>query len=320
MTHKVYKMHNPVFASSAKRRMRSYRAPLLISLYGIFLLVVSIAAIATLQQNELSLNDLRIGLNTYVYLVVMQFILIILVAPALTAGSISGERERQTLDLLLSTRVGAFRIVIGKMLSTVSFLALMIFTSLPAMAITLFFGGVAFIDMLFSVAFLIICAFSCCAIGIFCSALFKRSVTSTVVAYLFVFAFGIGTLVFPILFQQSALTKAIDISYQVTSYSGTVTASMPTAQDVMSALPKILYLNPMIGLLALLIRQTGLMQETFANLIRDYSYTFSRMYNIIQFSDIVAYVNIGFMLVAGAILTVCSALFIKPAGRRVRKK
>ena len=39
-------------------------------------------------------------------MVMLQFGMLVLVAPAMTAGSISGERERQTLDLLLVTDTG----------------------------------------------------------------------------------------------------------------------------------------------------------------------------------------------------------------------
>ncbi|MCL1964388.1 MAG: ABC transporter permease, partial [Firmicutes bacterium] len=106
-------MRNPIFESSMTRRMRSCRAPLLITLYVLFVLLVSAREIIVMQSREVTLGDLRVGLESYIYLSVMQFFLIILVAPALTAGAIAGERERQTLDLLLCTRVGAIRIVTG---------------------------------------------------------------------------------------------------------------------------------------------------------------------------------------------------------------
>lgn len=316
--------HNPVFTSSAKRRMRSYRSPLLISLYGIFLLIVSTGALSMLQRQELFIGNLRIGLETYIYLVVMQFFLIVFVAPALAAGSISGERERQTLDMLLSTRVSSFKIVIGKMFSTLCFLALMVFSSLPAMAITLFFGGVSFVDMLLSLVFLIVCAFACLAIGTFCSALFKRSVTATVVAYLIVFALGIGTLAFPILFQQTALNKAIDLTYQainpVSSQIGTATVQVVTMQTVLTALPKSLLVNPLVGLFTILVRQTGLLQRTLTDYASNFSYSLGRMYTLIEYSDIMIYINMGFMAVTGTVLTLFSSVLIKPAGRKARKK
>ena len=309
-------MRNPVFGSSTRRRMRSYRAPLLISLYGAFLLVVSIGALSMMQQKGFTLGNLRIGLETYVYLVAMQFILIVLVAPALTAGLISGEREKQTLDLLLVTRVGAFQIIMGKLFSTLCFLLLMIGSSLPAMVVTLFFGGVAFTDMLIALLFLSLCAFACCAIGIFFSALFKRSVTSTVFAYLAVFVIGVGTLVFPLLLQQKALTEAVMLSNQAASGIG----GSPSKLDVIWALPKMFYINPIIGLVTLLVNQTGLLQRTFNDYISSYSYSFGNLYSVVSYSELIAYVNMAFLFVIGALFSLFSAAFVKPSGRRARKR
>jgi ABC-type transport system involved in multi-copper enzyme maturation permease subunit len=296
--------------------MRSYRAPLLISLYSVFLLAVSIGALLMMQREGLTLGNLRIGLETYVYLVVMQFLLIVLVAPALTAGAISGERERQTLDLLLCTRVGAFQIVIGKLFSTLAFLALMIFSSLPALAVTLFFGGVAFVDMLVALSFLVLCAFACCAIGIFFSSVFKRSVTSTVFAYLAVFVIGVGTLAFPLLFQQATLTRAVELSYQVTSGF----AGAPTGMDVLRSLPELLCISPIIGLLSILVNQTGLLQRTVTEFVGLYSYSFSGLYNVVQYSEMIAYINMAFLFCAGALFSLFSVAFIKPSGRRARRR
>lgn len=307
-------IRNPVFDSSAKRRMRSYRSPLLITLYGAFLLAVSIGALSMMQRNGLTLGNLRIGLETYIYLVAIQFILIILVAPALTAGSISGERERQTLDLLLSTRVGAFRIVTGKLFSTLAFLALMIFSSLPALTITLFFGGVAFTDMLIALAFLILCAFACCAIGIFYSSLFKRTATATVLAYLTLFMIGVGTFAFPFLFQQTAINALITLSIQM-SNGVTVTLS---EVDLLRAIPKLFFLNPAVGLLAILVNQTGLLSRTLSEFSS--SYTINQMYGVIQNSGLIAYINMAFMFVASIALSLLSALFVTPVRRRARKR
>jgi len=309
-------MRNPVFDSSAKRRMRSYRAPLLISLYGAFLLIVSIGALSMMQQRGFTLGNLRIGLETYVYIVAMQFVLIVLVAPALTAGLISGERERQTLDLLLVTRVGAFRIVMGKLFSTLCFLILMIVSSLPAMAITLFFGGVAFTDMLIALAFLSTCAFACCAIGIFFSSVFKRSITATVFSYLTVFVVGVGTLVFPLLLQQSELNQAIALTYPVTGYMPGASSNV----DIFRALPKMFYINPIIGLLTLLTNHTGLLNRTLSDFAMLYNYSFGNLYSVLSFSEVIAYVNMAFMAVLGILFSLLSAAFVKPIARRVKRR
>lgn len=324
-------MHNPIFESSMKRRMRSWRAPLLITLYCLFLIIVCGGALKTLNSDTVTLGQLRAGLEAYIYLAVMQFMLVVLVAPALTTGAISGERERQTLDLLLCTRVSALRIVMGKLLSSVCFLALMIITSLPIMAVTMFFGGVSIWQMLLMELFLFITALACCAIGIFCSALFKRTVTATVVAYLAIFAIGVGTLLFPLLFQATDLDTALSYAYSSGSsvssmsyYGGgaVYTSVINTGADVampsaLSMVPKMLFINPAVGLFSLLIEQTGLLQRTFGNYL---GYRGSNLYSLFEQIGSFATINMIVLVVTSIILTSIAALFVKPMGRKAKKK
>lgn len=315
-------MRNPVFESSMKRRMRSYRSPLLLTLYIAFLLVVSAQALITLQQSSVTLGNLRSGLEAYVYLSVMQFALIILVAPALTAAAISGERERQTLDLLLCTRVGSLRIVLGKMLSSACFLALLIVSSLPVMAIILFYGGITVGEILLMQLFLLVTAVACCSIGIFCSALFKRTVTATVVAYLAIFAIGIGTLVIPLLFQREGLMGILGSITSSSFYAGGVTimsssgSASPIAAES-TAIPFLLLVNPGVGFFSMLIEQTGLLRSTFENTL---GYRGNQLFQLMQSLGSVALANIGVMAAVSVILTLLSALFVKPSGRKARKQ
>ena len=65
---------------------------------------------------DFSFDPANMG-GMYVVLCAMQMGLMLLSAPAMTAGTISGERERQTLDLLLMTKMSSLSIVIGKLLS-----------------------------------------------------------------------------------------------------------------------------------------------------------------------------------------------------------
>lgn len=324
-------MLGPIFNSAMKRRMRSYRAPLLLTAYGMFVLLVSSGAVMTLQKSELTLGNLRMGLETYIYLSVMQFFLIVMVAPALTAGSIAGERERQTLDLLLCTRTGAMRIVFGKLLSNVCFIALMVISSLPAMAVTLFFGGVTLPEMLYMLLFLIVTALACSSVGIFCSAVFKRTVTATVVSYLTIFAIGAGTL-FIALLQIGRGTLLSDVIYSSSSYGYSVVSSssvayissggsVPTAvsgtMQTLSLLPKYLLINPAVGLFTTLVEQTGLLRNTFENYLGGVGYQLFSFFDVI---GSVASLNMITLALLSLLLSALAALFVKPSGLKAKKK
>ncbi len=314
-------MRNPVFESSMKRRMRSFRAPLLLTLYILFMFAVSLVAIRALGMQSLSLGNLRAGIEAYSMLSILQFALIILVAPALTAGAISGERERQTLDLLLVTRVGALRIVLGKLFSSVCYLALLVVSSLPVMAVLLYFGGVTLGDMLLMTLFLLVTAFAASAIGICASAMIRRTVTATVIAYLVIFAIGLGTLIVPLVTQISALDELQTVARNIRYGSGSVAfisgTSVVTDMNEAIKVPLLFYMNPGLGLLSLLIRQTDLLQRSLGSLIG--SGVADGVFLFLEVIEPFALINMVVMAALGVLLTLFAALFVKPGGRRARK-
>ncbi len=69
----------------------------------------------TSAYNSNSVSTLGLGL--YTLLVFVQLFLIMFITPAFTATSINGEKERQTFDLLLCSRLSAFELVAGKLVA-----------------------------------------------------------------------------------------------------------------------------------------------------------------------------------------------------------
>ena len=106
-------MLNPILASSALRRMRSVRTIVIIGVYVAVLMALLCLGMSTfIFGSTFDINSMSAGITTYCLLMAAQFALIVLVAPAMTAGSIAGERERQTLELLLVTNTGSLSIIL----------------------------------------------------------------------------------------------------------------------------------------------------------------------------------------------------------------
>ena len=124
-------MINPILASSARRRMRSARTPVLITLYGVLIFLFGLGmAFGQFANPSISIYVMRQGMQAYAGMLAIQFALILLITPAMTAGSIAGERERQTLDMLLVTNTGSLRIVAGKLLESLGYVALLLVAAL----------------------------------------------------------------------------------------------------------------------------------------------------------------------------------------------
>ena len=57
----------------------------------------------------------------FAVLTILQMALVLFITPSLTAGAISSEREKQTLNILLTTTQSSTQIIIGKLFSSVAF-------------------------------------------------------------------------------------------------------------------------------------------------------------------------------------------------------
>lgn len=135
----------------------------------------------------------RIGQAIYGGVLGVLTALTLLVAPALAAGVISSEREKQTMELLVTTPVSTLGMVVGKLISSLAYVLLLIIASLPLMAVVFAFGGVAPEDVLRAYVVILAIAFGSAALGLFLSALIGRTQIATVVAYLILFALTVGT-------------------------------------------------------------------------------------------------------------------------------
>lgn len=299
-------MNNPIFAFSAIRRMRSARTPLLITLYSLLLALLAYFTVyGRFMGATVTLGDMRLSVDGYAYMIMLQFALLVLVAPAMTAGSISGERERQTLDLLLVTNTGAVKLVLGKLLESFGFLALMVMCSLPMLSLVLITGGATFAQVLVSVAFLLLTALAALSVGLVCSSLFQRTVTATVMSYLSVFALGIVTLL-PLWHD----VKCIGDLYDAMNVAG---GQLHTIEYT----PISFTINPALGLFSLLAAQT----QMFSNLLWQFSYSLANTFTYLPF-DHFLYCNMAFLAAASVLLIAFAALNLRvrkpraPKGKR----
>ena len=299
-------MNNPIFAFSAIRRMRSARTPLLITLYSLLLALLAYFTVyGRFMGATVTLGDMRLSVDGYAYMIMLQFALLVLVAPAMTAGSISGERERQALDLLLVTNTGAVKLVLGKLLESFSFLALMVMCSLPMLSLVLITGGATFAQVLVSVAFLLLTALAALSVGLVCSSLFQRTVTATVMSYLSVFALGIVTLL-PLWHDVKCIGDLYDAMNIVGGQLHTIEYT-----------PISFTINPALGLFSLLAAQT----QMFSSMLWQFSYSLANTFTYLPF-DHFLYCNMAFLAAASVLLIAFAALNLRvrkpraPKGKR----
>lgn len=246
-------MLNPILSFSATRRMRSFKTLLIAAAYVVVMLAVTLLIMGRIFGNEATFHSIRNSVTCYQAQMVTQFILILLIAPAMTSGAIAGERERQTLELLLVTNTRSFRIVIGKAMESFAMLVLLIVCGFPVMCLTMVAGAVTLPQILIGELFLLLIAFASVSVGVFSSTLARSTVASGVISYLILLAIG-GLTLIPLI---------MDFPVEVTSvvYDTSSLAALAPG-DALKMISPVLLCNPGYALIALLHGQTGMLTST----------------------------------------------------------
>lgn len=179
---------NPIIIKELRGRMRSRRAFTVLIIY-----LLSISAVITtlyyIVETQMSSNyngpEFRQIAGKIIFGGVLGFELLMIgfISPALTAGAITNERERQTLDLLRTTLISARTLVLGKLTSACSYMLLLIVTALPIQALAFLMGGIGEEEIFVSILILLVNTIFFGALGILCSSFSKRTMTATITCY-----------------------------------------------------------------------------------------------------------------------------------------
>ncbi|MDQ0337456.1 ABC-type transport system involved in multi-copper enzyme maturation permease subunit [Caldalkalibacillus uzonensis] len=201
------RLHNPILVNELRLRMRSGRAPVAITLYLAVLGGIVFTFIYLMTGDQTYFNP-RASRELFMMLTMLQFALIGFVTPGLTAGVISGERERQTLDILLTTNSSASKIILGKWLSSLSFMMFLVLSSIPLYSIVFLYGGISPQQLVKVFLLYLITMFAVGSIGILFSTMFKRTGVATVFTYGFIFVYLAGTFIASVVIQELAYRSA----------------------------------------------------------------------------------------------------------------
>jgi hypothetical protein len=177
---------NPVMLKELRGRMRGIRAFVVLTVYlGLmsgFTLLLYLIYVPINQQSGSAAAG-QIGRVLFIGIVGIELLLIIFIAPAFTAGAITGERERQTYDLLRTTLLPSPSFVIGKLESALGYILLLLLAAIPLQSIAFLFGGVTEAELILSFVILTVTAIALGTVGIFFSAIAPRTLSASVRAY-----------------------------------------------------------------------------------------------------------------------------------------
>jgi hypothetical protein len=166
--------------------MRGVRSFAIITVFllmmGSFVVLLYLMQLPALQASDVIITG-NLGKLLFFGVVGVELILIVFIVPALTAGSITGERERKTYDLLQTTLLSAPTFIVGKMESALGYIALLLLSAIPLQSVAFLFGGVSITEVGVTFVLLAATALLLGALGMFFSSMTERTMTSTVRVY-----------------------------------------------------------------------------------------------------------------------------------------
>lgn len=224
---------------------RTTRLTAIVLAFNLILALVGLLQLQVMVKNSSYYGEMSYSSLLQMYTVVAAFeaAFILFIVPALTAGSISGERERQTLDLLLCTRLRPTDIVAGKLLSCLSTVFILMVSSLPVLSLVYIYGGIGLTDLVMLFLCFFVTALFIGSISIFFSAFVKKTTMATVLSYLSVVFVTVGTYLI--------LLMVCNI------YSLVSSESLTLENSVMNSWNLLLLINPAVTFYSLFGQQIG---------------------------------------------------------------
>lgn len=186
-------MANAVYKNEMKANVRSVRFFLVLFAFNSILSALSFLAFAGIMNQSRYFGQISGLTNIYSTMAYIELAMFMLIIPTITAGSITGEKERKTLDLLLISKMTPFSIIIGKLEAAIHIVRILAISSLPVLSIVFIFGGIQWWDLFILLLTLIITGFFLGSIGIFFSTISRRTTTSTVLTYFTIIILVFGT-------------------------------------------------------------------------------------------------------------------------------
>ncbi len=178
---------NPLLRKELRGRMRGARAFVVLTIY--LLLLSCFAALAySSAVNASSYTDSGVDMSDagkalFYTVVLIEIVLVTFITPAFTAGTIAGERERKTYELLKTTLLPVHRLVGGKLTAALTYILLLLLAAVPLESLAFMLGGVTAGELGLALVLLLVTALFFGVLGLFFSSITRTTLTSTVLTY-----------------------------------------------------------------------------------------------------------------------------------------
>ena len=216
---------NPVLQRELLVNLRKPKAFGLLLMYQVLLAAVVYFAWPS-ENVRLDLSDSSPSSELVDLVFLGQYILAALMAPSFAAGSIAGEKERMTYEMLLASPIRPASIVFGKLVAALTHLAVLIFASLPIVMLCLPLGGVSFYEVLAAYLALIASVITFGMISVAAGSFFSRTSSALVVSYLMILPMALAGVLFWASLSQYGEMRLFMALTVIPAVAATITISL----------------------------------------------------------------------------------------------
>lgn len=164
-------MKNPVFRKELMFHRKSSQISIIVLTCNALLWIFTVFQLLQMDRDILMFKT--IGNLSFISLfrsvIMVEFLIIFVSVPLASALSITGDRERRTLDLILTSLVTPKEVILGKLMNSLYIIGLTLISTLPVLSICFMYGGMTAIDFWSVFVLLFVTAFLLSCIGIYSS-------------------------------------------------------------------------------------------------------------------------------------------------------
>lgn len=197
---------NPIVKKELQVTARNMRLSWGVFAYEAVLAMAFLLAVLAIQEQSRYAYGGENFYSSFIYLfpilAVTQVCIVALIMPVITASSISGEKERQTFDIMLTTCMSPLAIVVGKVLAATMRILLFVAASLPVMALAFVVGGLSWSTLFYFLLTIVMLSFFSGSVGIFCSAFCRKSISAVILSFVIYFVIFVLTFLPPVLLSD----------------------------------------------------------------------------------------------------------------------
>jgi ABC-type transport system involved in multi-copper enzyme maturation permease subunit len=184
---------NPILDKELIVNSRSIKFSIFVAVYNLVLMLIALSTFSMVTSVQVGRIDYQQVMGIFPTIAFIQCLIISIAIPILTASSIAGERERQTLDVLLTTPVKPVQIVWGKIFSSMVTVLMYLLCSMPIMSLAFIFGGMSWISIIKFIFLVLIASLLAGSIGVFTSSVTKKTIASIIISLIILGVFIFGT-------------------------------------------------------------------------------------------------------------------------------